>query len=296
MGVYEEGDSVPTTSSIEVHPANEAQARAWDGNEGGYWAAHADWFENALAGYDAPFFAAAAIRPGHAVLDVGCGTGVTTRRAAWAAAPGGEALGIDLSSQMLAEARRRAATEGLPNIRFVQGDAQIHPFPEEAFDVVLGRTSAMFFGDPVAALANAARALRQDGRLVLLTWQGPEPNEWLVEWATALTGGRGLPTPPPGAPGPFALSDPERIHAVLTAAGFTGVDVAGVAAPFWAGPDPETAYGLVLGQAAWMSEGLSDEEKARAHDALRASLEAHATPADGVLYRSGAWLTTARRP
>lgn len=296
MGVYEKGDGVPATSSIEVDPANEAQARAWDGDEGEYWAAHADWFETALAGYDGPFLVAAAIQPGHAVLDLGCGTGVTTRQAARAAAPGGHALGIDLSSQMLAEARRRAEAEGLDNVRFVQGDAQIHPFTTEAFDVAIGRTSAMFFGDPVAALANAGRALRPGGRLVLLTWQGPGPNEWLVEWATALTGGRGLPTPPPGAPGPFALSDPGHIRDVLAAAGFTGIEVEGVDAPFWAGPDAQTAHRLIVGQAGWMSDGLSDEEKARAHDALRASLDAHASPAVGVLYRSAAWLTTARRP
>ncbi|HVL27320.1 MAG TPA: class I SAM-dependent methyltransferase [Acidimicrobiales bacterium] len=293
MGVYEEEDGVATTSSIEVHPANEGQARAWDGDEGEYWAAHADWFETALAGYDPALLAAAAIEAGHAVLDLGCGTGVTTRAAARAAGPGGEALGIDLSSQMVAEGRRRAEAEGLANARFVHGDAQIYPFPEGRFDVVVSRTAAMFFGDPVAALANAGRALRPGGRLVLLTWQGPAPNEWLVEWATALTGGRGLPAPPPGAPGQH-FADAGGVGQG-EGAGFGDVTVEGVAAPFWAGPDPETAFGLILGQAAWMSEGLSDEEKARAHDALRASLEAHAT-AGGVVYRSGAWLTTARRP
>lgn len=287
---------MPVTSSIEVHPTNEGQARAWDGDEGRYWAAHADWYEAALAGYDGPLMAAAAVEPGDAVLDLGCGTGVTTRQAARAAAPGGQATGIDLSSQMLAEARRRADADGLDNVNFVHGDAQVFPFPAGRYDVAIGRTSAMFFGGPVAALANVGRALRPGGRLVLLNWQGPEANEWLVEWSTALTGGRGLPAPPPGAPGPFAFADPARARAVLAEAGFTAVEVEGVSAPFWAGPSAEAAYELVLGQAGWMSDGLTEDGQAAARAALRASLEAHAAPGAGVTYRSGAWLVTAQRP
>jgi ubiquinone/menaquinone biosynthesis C-methylase UbiE len=120
------------------------------------------------------------------------------------------ALGVDLSSRMIAEARRRAEAEGVTNVRFEQADAQIYPFDPEAFDVAISRTSAMFFGDPVAAFTNTARALRPGGRLVLLTWQSLPRNEWLLEWTAALTAGRGLPTPPPGAPGPLSLSEPDR--------------------------------------------------------------------------------------
>jgi len=282
------------TVGIEVDPSNEAQARAWDGDEGGYWAANADWFEGGLAAYRAPLLASAAIRAGESVLDLGCGTGPTTRDAARAAAPG-QAVGIDLSSQMIAEAGRRAGAEGLANTRFVQGDAQIHPFPEAAFDVIISRTAASFFGDPVAALANAGRALKPGGRLVLMTWQAPPANEWLVEWSTALTGGRGLPAPPPGAPSPFALADRARLRDVVAAAGYVGVGIDPLAEPFVAGRNPDEAFRSIVGLVSWMSEGLSDEERARAHDALRASLEAHASPA-GVVYRSGMWVATARRP
>ncbi|WP_150254530.1 class I SAM-dependent methyltransferase [Nocardiopsis deserti] len=68
---------------------------------------------------------AAAITDTHHVLDVGCGTGQTTR----SAARRGHALGVDLSEPMLERARRSAAAEGLGNAEFAQGDARLHPFP-----------------------------------------------------------------------------------------------------------------------------------------------------------------------
>lgn len=282
-----------TTSHLPVDPANTEQLRAWDGDEGAYWAAHPDHFERALDAYDEAFFDAAAIAVEHRVLDVGCGTGKTTRQAARAAS-GGSALGVDLSSAMLEVARRRAAAEGLTNVTFEQADAQIHAFAPASFDVVVGRTSAMFFGDRVAALTNIGRALRTGGRLVVLTWQGPAGNEWIREFSGALAAGRDLPGPPPDAPGPFTLADPDVIRSVLTAAGYTDIAVEGRNEPMWFGADTDDAYQLILGLMGWMLDGLDDTGKERARDALRATIAAHDT-ADGVLYESAAWITTATR-
>ncbi len=101
---------------------------------------------------------------------------------------------------MIALARETAAAEGLDNIEFRHADAQIHPFENAEFDVVISRMGSMFFGDPIAAFANLHRALRPEGRLTLLTWQGVTDNEWLTEFRTALAVGRDLPTPPAARP------------------------------------------------------------------------------------------------
>jgi ubiquinone/menaquinone biosynthesis C-methylase UbiE len=146
--------------------ANAEQRRAWDGDEGAYWAAHADRFDRAVAPYHERLMSTAAIAPGERVLDIGCGTGQTTRDAARAAAPGGVALGVDLSSQMLDVARARASDERVRNAAFEQADAQVHPFDAASFDVAISRTGAMFFGDPVAAFTNIHRSLRAGGRMV----------------------------------------------------------------------------------------------------------------------------------
>ena len=136
-----------------VHDTNTAQLKAWDGDEGAYWAAHADRFDRSVAPYHERLLAAAAIGASERVLDIGCGTGQTTRDAA-RAADAGDALGVDLSSGMLAVARQRAQAAGLANATFEQSDAQLHPFEREAYDLAVSRTGAMFFGDPTAAFAN----------------------------------------------------------------------------------------------------------------------------------------------
>jgi SAM-dependent methyltransferase len=279
---------------VPVDPANREQLRAWDGDEGAFWAAHPDHFERALDRYDEPFFAAAAIGVADRVLDIGCGTGRATRDAA-RVATAGSVLGVDLSSAMLAVARRRAAAEGVHNARFEQVDAQIHPFEPEAFDVAIGRTSVTFFGDRVAGLANIRRALRPGGRLVLLTWQPFPHQEWIREFSTALAVGRDLPAPPPEAPGPFTLADPDVIRSVLDAAGYIDVTFDDQQEPMWFGTDADDAYQLVVGLLGWMLDGLDDEGRAAGQDALRATIAAHATP-DGVVYDSAAWIIQATRP
>jgi ubiquinone/menaquinone biosynthesis C-methylase UbiE len=283
-----------TTNALPVDPANREQLQAWDGDEGAYWAAHPDHFEHALDRYDEAFAAAGDIRPTDRVLDVGCGTGKTTRRAA-SAASNGAVLGVDLSSAMLTVARQRASAAGLHNVRFEQADAQIHPFEPASFDVAIGTTSVMFFGDRVAGLANVGRALRPGGRLVQLTWQPFPHQEWIREFSTALAASRDLPTPLPDAPGPFTLADPDVIKAVVDAAGYTDLTLDDHREPMWFGTDADDAHELVLGLLGWMLEGLDDDGRAAARDALRATIETHVTP-DGVVYDSAAWIIRATSP
>jgi SAM-dependent methyltransferase len=280
--------------SVSVAPSNTDQLRAWDGDEGAYWAAHAEHFDRSVAEHHRRFLAAASIAETDRVLDIGCGTGQVTRDAARAASRG-SALGVDLSSQMLDYARQRAAAEGLGNASFLQADAQIHDFGLAAFDVAVSRTGAMFFADPVAAFTNLGRAVAPDGRLVLLAWQSLVANEWIREISGALAAGRDLPLPPPDAPGPFSLSDPERVRSLLTSAGFSDVAFEAVEVPMWFGTDARDAQRFVTGLLGWMLGSLDEAGRARALDDLGTTLAAHATPA-GVMFDSAAWLITATRP
>jgi SAM-dependent methyltransferase len=284
------------TRVLAVDPSNADALRAWDGDDGDYWSRNERIFDGSVSRYREPFFAAAAIAPGARVLDVGCGTGQTTRDAARLARDGGAALGVDLSSRMLDVARRRAAEEGIDNVEFLQADAQVHRFGDGRYDVAISRTGTMFFGDPVAAFANIMRALRPEGRVVLLVWQALERNHWIRDFSAALSGGRDMPTPPPDAPGPFSLSDPDRVRSLLSTAGLVDVELEGVSEPMYFGDDADDAERFVrgLGFTGFMLRDLDDEGRASALAALRASIEAHETP-DGVLYASAAWIVTARR-
>jgi len=276
-----------TASAVPVHPSNVDQLRAWDGDEGAYWTEHADYFDRTVAAYHERLMSAAAITDPERVLDIGCGTGQTTRDAA-RATPGGTAFGVDLSARMLGHARRRASLEGVANASFGQVDAQVHPFEPASFDVAISRTGTMFFGDPVAAFRNIGRALAPGGRLALVVWQGISSNEWFRELSGALAAGRDLPAPPPDAPSPFSLSDPDHARGVLSAGGFTGIDIEGCTADMWFGSDADDAHRFVLGFLGWMLHGLDDSSSARAVDALRSTMAAHETR-DGVLFGSAAW-------
>ncbi len=101
------------------------------------------------------------IRADDRVLDIGCGTGRTTRDAARSAREG-SALGVDLSASMIERARELARAESVHNVAFEQGDAQVHRFPENGFDLAISRFGTMFFDDPVAAFANRRSSARRD--------------------------------------------------------------------------------------------------------------------------------------
>ena len=279
---------------LNADPSNAGQVGAWDGNEGAFWTAQARRFDETLANCHGPFLTAAAIHDDDRVLDVGCGTGQATRDAARVAV-NGSALGVDLSSQMIALARETAAGEGLDNVEFRHADAQILPFEAGGFDAVISRMGSMFFGDPVAAFTNLHRALRPGGRLTLLTWQGVTDNEWLTEFRAALAVGRDLPTPPREAPSPFALADPDRVRVILADAGFADVAFESLHEPMSFGVDPDDAFGFVSELTGWMREGLDDVGRDAALSALRTTIAEH-TGRGGVTYQSATWIIEASAP
>ena len=275
--------------------ANAEQARSWDGDDGDHWTENAAQYEAAVAAPYARMREALAIKPADRVLDIGCGTGETTIDAARAAREG-SALGVDLSSRMLAYARERARNAGVVNATFEQADAQVHPFEAGVFDLAMSRTGGMFFADPVAAYRNIGRALRPSGRLVLLTWQGIERNEWIREVQTAFAAGRDMQGPPPSGPGPFSLSEPDVVRSVLERAGFRDVELTPVEEPFSFGRNADEAYAFMStsGLARGMLGEADDATRARALRDLRATFEAHDT-GNGVIYRSAAWIISAVR-
>jgi SAM-dependent methyltransferase len=153
-------------------------------------------------------------------------------------AVGGSVLGVDVSAAAVARAREAARDEGVRNVAFECGDAQVHPFPAGEFDLAISRFGTMFFADPVAAFGNVARALRPDGRLVMLVWQAREQNEWAVEIERVL----GATTSE--SADAFSLGDPTTTTAILDAAGFAEVTLAGVRRPVHYGPDVGHRRGL----------------------------------------------------
>jgi len=224
------------------------------------------------------------------VLDIGCGTGQTTRLAA-RAARAGRALGVDISAPAVERARRLATGERLGNVTFEQADAQVHPFPQDHFDLAVSRLGTMFFADPVAAFANVGRALRPAGRLVMLVWQAADRNEWDVAIRRSLTAPEG-----PVDAGAFSLADPPAVRQILGAAGFADIAFTDVQEPVHYGPDVAAAldWARRFACTSELLERLDPASAAAAVGRLRETLAAHLSD-EGVRFDSRAWLVTARR-
>jgi SAM-dependent methyltransferase len=278
---------------LAVDSLNADQLRAWDGASGAFWVERAERFDQGMAGYHDELLKAAGLLPDSAILDIGCGSGQVTRDAA-RTSHRGSALGVDLSSSMLRLGRSLAAKDNLDNVAFVQADAQVYDFGESRFDVAVSRHGTMFFGDLAAAFANIAHAVRPGGRFVQLTWQRLDRNEGISTFRTIASGGRELPPSPPGAPTPFALSDPDRVTRLLHDAGFVNVEITSLIMPMYYGRDIEDAFDFVVDHFALAFDELQEASRARALDTLRANIAEHHTDR-GVFYGAAHWLIQARK-
>ena len=234
------------------------------------------------------------VQPDDHVLDIGCGSGQTTREAA-RLARAGSALGVDISAFAIERARELAQAQGVRNVTFERADAQVHPFPQKRFDLAISRFGTMFFADPAAAFGNAGRALRPAGRLVMMVWQDRERNEWDVAIRQSLAGPAEAAAASAG-PDPFSLADPPAVTGMLEAAGFADITFTDVREPMYFGPDVAAALDWVRGYT-YTSDVLSRLDPAaaaRALGRLREMLAAHMS-GNGVWFDSRAWIVTARR-
>jgi SAM-dependent methyltransferase len=278
--------------AFPVDPANVEQAGEWDGADGEYWATYHREYERLLGVFDTALVEAGDVRTDDRILDIGCGTGATTRVLA-ARATEGSVFGLDLSGPMLAIAREAAQRESIRNVEFVQGDAQVYPFDLASFDVAVSRMGSMFFGDPAAAFANIRGALRPGGRLALTVWQEVAANEWITAIDAALGEAPSeddADEPTGYTPGPFSLADPALCTSLLDGAGFVDVSVAPRRLPLAFGTVDDARAFLQT----WIDEDLDEDGRARATATLHQLMVENAT-ADGVVLPSATWLITARR-
>jgi SAM-dependent methyltransferase len=181
----------------------------------------------------------AGIGPGDAVLDVAAGYGEPGLTAARAVAPGGHVVCTDISGEMLAVGRERAAAAGLDNLEFIECDAEELAFEEASFDAVLSRQGLQFLPDVAGVLARLWSFLKLGGRLAAAVWGPPQTVQFAAP-VPLIRAELELPPPPAGIPGPFALADADRLVGLVEAAGFTDV-AAGAMTAVYRTDSPELA-------------------------------------------------------
>jgi len=277
---------------------NTDQAEHWNSGEDlTHWITNQARYDRMNEPFAALILAAAQLRPGRHVLDVGCGCGGTTLAAARVIAPG-QAVGLDLSGPMLARARADAEAAGLRNAVFQQGDAQVHPLEAARFDTVLSRFGTMFFADPVAAFANIRSATRPGGRLVFVCWQPLAAQQWLLVPGAALA----EHVPPPAGfgsgdgPGMFAFSDPDRPREILAAAGWRDIEITAEHASILVGGGGSIEDAVEFMRTGSMGRMMLAGADAGTFDRAVASVRTALAPyadADGVRMGAGVWLVQA---
>lgn len=155
------------------------------------------------------------------LLDAGCGSGLFSNLAI---RTGAQVIGVDAAPGLLEVARERN-----PKYNFMEEDLEALPFAENSFDYVTAFNSLQFAGSFENALREATRVLKPGGRLLMGIWDKPEKSD-ATEILKAI--GALLPPPPPGTPGPFALSEDGRVESSFEDADLKLVYKTTIACPF----------------------------------------------------------------
>jgi SAM-dependent methyltransferase len=168
------------------------------------------------------------ITSGTSLLDVGCGPGLFLRLAAQR---GARVTGIDAAAPFIEIARER-----VPDADLTAGEMESLPYPDDSFDAVSGFNAFQFAADPAHALREAGRVARPGTPILIATWGRPDQCE-AAAYVKAV--GALLPPPPPGAPGPFALSEPGALEEFTARGALTPGERREVLC-VWSFPDDET--------------------------------------------------------
>jgi ubiquinone/menaquinone biosynthesis C-methylase UbiE len=200
-----------------IHGMWASVAAAWDAN--------ADDVDRRSAAITERMLDSVDLRPGDRVLELACGPGGAGLAAAVRVGADSEVVISDVVPAMAEIAGRRAKERGLSNIRTEVLDLENIDVPDAAFDVVLCREGMMFALAPGQAAGEIHRVLRPAGRVAVAVWASREENPWLGLLLDAITETTGIVVPPPGVPGPFALSDGDMLRRLFADAGFAEIAV-----------------------------------------------------------------------
>lgn len=279
----------------QANGAGSEQMQRWNGPAGEAWVALQTVLDGIFHPFETLLCDIAADLQATRVLDVGCGTGATTRAIARRLGAGSSVAGIDISGPMLDVARACADAQGVP-ARFTLADVQSHAFDDADIDLIVSRFGVMFFDDAPRAFANLCGAMRPGGRLRAIAWRSAAENPFMTTAERAA--GPMLPDLPPrraDGPGQFAFGDPDRVRTLLADSGWQQIQLqpldvvcrfpeAGLV-PYLSRLGP---VGTALGQ-------VGEATRARIIDITRAAFEPFVHNGE-VRFDAACWMVCAQAP
>jgi SAM-dependent methyltransferase len=213
------------SKAIDPGDFREAQHRNWDSAAVG-WMEWSEFNDRADRHISERLVELAGVRLGSRVLDVAAGYGEPALTAARKAGPEGRVVATDISAEMLAFGRERAAVAGLGNVEFVESDASSLDFPPASFDAAVSRWGIIFEPDAEATAARIRDFLQPGARMAIASWGEPDQVPFLSIPMKTTRERFGVPPPPPaGTPGPLSLPTPAAIAGLLEGGGFSNVAV-----------------------------------------------------------------------
>lgn len=190
--------------------------------------------------------ALAELYPGEVVLDLGSGAGLDVLLSAQRVGPSGKAYGLDMTDEMLAEARANQVRTGVTNVEFLKGHLEDIPLPDGSVDVIISNCVINLAADKDRVLQEAYRVLKPGGRFavsdIVLTRPLPEKlQQDMMAWAGCIAG---------------ALQEQEYKDK-LAAAGFSAIEV-----------QETRVYDFTGDQGKQILPGLSEQERQQVNGAV----------------------------
>jgi len=213
-------------------------------------------------------------QPGQTVLDIAAGPGDLGFRVAEQVGPEGSVLSTDFAPEMVEVARRIGSARGLGNVEFRVLNAEQMDLDDDSVDAAVCRWGYMLMADPAAALRETRRVLRDGGSLAFAVWAAPDRNPWAAIPAMTIVGRGHMPPPEPGAPGIFAMADPELVRSMVTEAGFGEPQVEEIAFDFRY-EDFDDFWDILIriaGPIARVLKSLPDAERQATRDAIEEAI------------------------
>ncbi len=276
-------------------PGVSDQTALWNGPAGNAWVESQELIGQVLKPFEDLLVDAIAPETMTRLLDVGCGTGSTTRALARRLGPNSRSTGVDISEPMIAAARACAARDGL-SVTFLLADAQTHAFEPASFDTIVSRFGVMFFDDPVQAFANLRRAAAEGSRLLFVAWRSAAENPFMTlaeRVAAPLL--PNLPVRRTNEPGQFAFGDGDRVRRILKASGWSEIDIQPIDVPCTIPESQLESYVTRFGPVSRVLHEAGETARAQFIEKVRAALVPY-VHASEVRFTGACWMVDARGP
>jgi len=230
------------SKAIDPVGVRAAQHEQWDSAAVG-WKEWSGFHDSAAGHISQRLVELAGVQSGSRVLDVAAGNGEPALTAARRVGPEGRVVATDISAEMLAFGRERAAAAGLGNVEFVQSDAFSLDLPQASFDAAVSRWGIIFEPDAEAAAARVRRFLKPGSRIAISSWGEPDQVPFLSIPMRTTMERLNVPPPPVGTPGPLSRPTPDAVGGLLEGGGFSEVAVEQGEVTFeFDSPEQFTAY------------------------------------------------------